>query len=125
MLKAPNSPDSVPKRKKRLEFDQFEHLFKTKHAELAEGVVTLAPVQRVDTVQEGWFFVLNGIILSVAWVGETMTTVVGSKPAEAAAAGDRREQHRVLDVPAIPLHSAPRAGRSGDRPHRCRRRGGL
>ncbi|TJY67199.1 GIY-YIG nuclease family protein [Arthrobacter sp. CAU 1506] len=78
--KAPNSPDSVAKRKKSLEFDQFEHLFKAKHAELAESTVTLAPFKGLPTVQEGRFFVLNGIMLFVAEVGETMTMVVGGKP---------------------------------------------
>lgn len=80
MRKAPNSPDSVAKRKKSLDFDQFEHLFKTKHAELAEGAVKLAPFKGLPTVEEGRFFVLNGIMLFVAEVGETMTMVVGGKP---------------------------------------------
>ncbi|MUU73516.1 GIY-YIG nuclease family protein [Pseudarthrobacter sp. GA104] len=78
--KAPNSPDSVAKRKKSLDFDQFEHLFKTKHAELAEGTVTLSPFRGLPTVEEGRFFVLNGIMLFVAEVGETKTMVVGGKP---------------------------------------------
>jgi hypothetical protein len=78
--KAPNSPDSVAKRKKSLDFDQFEHLFKTKHAELAEGSVTLAPFKGLPSVEEGRFFVLNGIMLFVAEVGETKTMVVGGKP---------------------------------------------
>lgn len=78
--KAPNSPDSVAKRKKSLDFDQFEHLFKTKHAELAEGVVKLAAFKGLPTVEEGRFFVLNGIMLFVAEVGETKTMVVGGKP---------------------------------------------
>lgn len=78
--KTPNSPDFVAKRKKSLDFDQFEHLFRAKHAELAEGAVTLAPFKGLPTVQEGRFFVLNGIMLFVAEVGETKTMVVGGKP---------------------------------------------
>lgn len=78
--KAPTAPDSVAKRKKSLDFDQFEHLFKAKHAELSEGAVTLAPFKGLPTVHEGRFFVLNGIMLFVAEVGETMTMVVGGKP---------------------------------------------
>lgn len=78
--KAPNSPDFVAKRKKSQDFDQFEHLFKSKHAELARGVVTLAPFKGLPTVREGGFFVLNGIMLFVAEVGETKTMVVGGKP---------------------------------------------
>lgn len=41
--KAPGAPASVEKRKKSTDFDQFEHLFTAKHAELADGTVTLAP----------------------------------------------------------------------------------
>lgn len=80
MRKAPESPDSVAKRKKCTDFDQFEHLFKVKHAELAAGEVTLAPFKGLPTVQEGRFFVLGGVMLFVAEVGETKTLVVGGKP---------------------------------------------
>lgn len=80
MRKAPESPDSVAKRKKCTDFDQFEHLFKVKHAELAAGAVTLAPFKGLPTVQEGRFFVLGGVMLFVAEVGETKTLVVGGKP---------------------------------------------
>lgn len=80
MRKAPESPDSVAKRKRCTDFDQFEHLFKVKHAELAAGAVTLAPFKGLPTVQEGRFFVLGGVMLFVAEVGETKTLVVGGKP---------------------------------------------
>lgn len=78
--KAPESPDSVAKRKKCADFDQFEHLFKDKHAELAAGAVTLAPFKGLPTVKEGRFFILGGVMLFVAEVGETKTLVVGGKP---------------------------------------------
>jgi len=78
--KAPDSPDSVARRKKCPDFEKFEHLFKAKHLELAEGTVRLAPFKGLPTVQEGRFFVLNGMMLFVAEVGETRTLVVGGKP---------------------------------------------
>lgn len=78
--KAPEAPASVEKRKKSTDFDQFEHLFTTKHVELAEGTVTLAPFKGLPTVQEGRFFVLNGVMLFVAEVHATKTMVVGGKP---------------------------------------------
>ena len=78
--KAPDSPDSVARRKKCPDFQRFEHLFKAKHLELAEGTVRLAPFKGLPTVQEGRFFVLNGLMLFVAEVGETKTLVVGGKP---------------------------------------------
>lgn len=78
--KAPEAPASVEKRKKSTDFDQFEHLFTAKHAELAEGTVTLAPFTGLPSVQEGRFFVLNGVMLFVAEVHATKTMVVGGKP---------------------------------------------
>lgn len=78
--KVPDSPDSVAKRKKSTDFEQFEHFFKAKHVELAEGTVKLAPFKGLPTVQEGRFFVLNGVMLFVAEVGATKTMVVGGKP---------------------------------------------
>ncbi len=78
--KAPEAPASVEKRKKSTDFDQFEHLFTGKHLELAEGTVTLAPFKGLPTVQEGRFFVLNGVMLFVAEVHATKTMVVGGKP---------------------------------------------
>lgn len=78
--KAPEAPASVEKRKKSTDFDQFEHLFTAKHAELADGTVTLAPFKGLPSVQEGRFFVLNGVMLFVAEVHATKTMVVGGKP---------------------------------------------
>lgn len=78
--KAPDSPDSVARRKKCPDFQRFERLFKAKHLELAEGTAMLAPFKGLPTVQEGRFFVLNGLMLFVAEVGETKTLVVGGKP---------------------------------------------
>ena len=77
--KVPDEADSVAKRKKCLDFDRFEHLFKTKHAELADGTAQLASFKGLRTVTEGRFFVLNGVMLFVAEVGETREMIVGGK----------------------------------------------
>ena len=77
--KAPDDADSVAKRKKCLDFDRFEHLFKTKHAELADRTTQLASFKGLRTVTEGRFFVLNGVMLFVAEVGETREMIVGGK----------------------------------------------
>jgi hypothetical protein len=76
----PSEVDSVAKRKKCVDFDQFEHLFKAKHAELARGAVKVAPFKGLRTVTAGRFFVLNGVMLFVAEVGKTREMVVGGKP---------------------------------------------
>ncbi|MEY9851428.1 hypothetical protein ABH923_001106 [Leifsonia sp. EB41] len=74
-----DAPDSVAKRKRALDFDLFEPFFKAKHAELAEGAMVLAPFKGVHTIHEGRFFVLNGLVLFVAEVGESQSLIVGGK----------------------------------------------
>jgi hypothetical protein len=76
----PAAVDSVAKRQKCLDFDQFEHLFKAKHQELADGAAQIAPFRGLRTITAGRFFVLNGVMLFVAAVGETREMVVGGKP---------------------------------------------
>lgn len=81
-LPARNSPTEdfdVAKRKKATDFASFEPLFKAKHAELAEGTFRLIPFPGVQSIVEGRFFVLNGVMLFVAEMGETQHKVVGGK----------------------------------------------
>ena len=74
-----DTPDSVAKRSKAEDFENFEYLFRAKHAELEEGATVLAPFTGVQSVKEGRFFVLNGMMLFVAEVGESLSMVVGGK----------------------------------------------
>ena len=69
--KAPDAPESVARRTRAIGFEEFESLFKTKHAELAEGVYRLMPFPGRQTITAGNFFVLNGVMLFIAEVGET------------------------------------------------------
>ncbi|TDW31423.1 GIY-YIG nuclease family protein [Cryobacterium psychrophilum] len=77
--KAPEAPDSIAKRTKAEGFEAFEPLFKAKHEELADGTYRLIPFPGVRSIEGGNFFVLNGVMLFVAEVGETTFTVVGGK----------------------------------------------
>lgn len=77
--RAADAPDSVAKRKKALDFDNFEHLFKAKHSELADGTMVLAGFKGVQSIQEGRFFVLNGVMLFVAEIGESQSLILGGK----------------------------------------------
>jgi len=77
--RAPDAADSVAKREKAIGFEAFEPLFKTKHAELTDGTFRLVPFPGVQTIEEGNFFVLNGVMLFVAEVGDTTYKVVGGK----------------------------------------------
>lgn len=77
--RSPASAESVAKRQKAADFEAFQHLFKAKHAELADGTFKLIPFPGVHTIEQGSFFVLNGIMLFVAEIGETAYKVVGGK----------------------------------------------
>jgi hypothetical protein len=79
LRKAPESADSIATRQKAEGFEAFEPLFKAKHAELVEGTFKLIPYPGVQTINEGNFFVLNGVMLFVAEVGDTTYKVVGGK----------------------------------------------
>lgn len=75
----PGSPDSVAKRTKADGFEEFEALFKAKHAELSDGTYRLVPFPGVQSIQPGAFFVLQGIVLFIAEVGDTSFKVIGGK----------------------------------------------
>ena len=59
------------RREKSRDFEQFEPLFKQKHAELRDGTSKLLPYPGMTHIAPGVFFVLNGVMLFVAEVGET------------------------------------------------------
>ena len=80
VVKRPESADSIAQRVKAKEFDQFEPLFKAKHAELADGTFTLRAFTGMDLIREGTFFVLNGVMCFVAEIGEEVDLVIGGKP---------------------------------------------
>jgi hypothetical protein len=78
--KKPAPADDVAQRRKASGFEEFEPLFKQKHVELAGGSMRLVPFPGVESIVEGRFFVLNGVMLFIAEVGETRHKVVGGKP---------------------------------------------
>lgn len=79
VIKRPESAESVAQRVKAKDFEQFEPLFKAKHAELADGAFTLKPFTGMDLIREGVFFVLNGVMCFVAEVGEKVDLVIGGE----------------------------------------------
>jgi hypothetical protein len=66
-----NDGTDVARRKPALDFEQFELLFKQKHSELRDGTSRLMPYPGMSHIAPGAFFVLNGIMLFIAEVGET------------------------------------------------------
>lgn len=65
-----NSPESVAQRVRAEDFEKFEPLFKQKHAELAAGAARLVAFPGRQSIVEGKFFVLNGVMLFIAEVAE-------------------------------------------------------
>jgi hypothetical protein len=61
----------IARREKAHDFEQFDPLFKQKHAELRDGASKLLPYPGMTHIVPGAFFVLNGIMLFIAEVGET------------------------------------------------------
>lgn len=80
LMKRPESAASIAQRVKATDFAQFEPLFKAKHAELADGTLTLRAFTGMDLIREGTFFVLNGVMCFVAEIGEEVDLVIGGKP---------------------------------------------
>lgn len=68
--KSPVDDFDTATRKKASDFENFEHLFKAKHAELGSGDAKLAPFPGLQRIEEGSFFVLGGVMLFIAEVGE-------------------------------------------------------
>lgn len=80
-----NEPDWVAKRQPATDFEQFKHLFTAKQEELRSGAAGLSANPREADIKEGVFFVLSGMLLFIAEVGQTEIV-----------AGRRKERLRVI-----------------------------
>lgn len=63
-------PEKIAQRKQCKDFDQFEHLFKQCHADLAAGIREARGFTGEQQIQPGHFFILHGITAYVAEVGQ-------------------------------------------------------
>ena len=63
-------PEKIAQRKRCKDFDQFEHLFKQCHAELTSGIREARQFTGEQQIKPGHFFVLHGVMVFVAEVGE-------------------------------------------------------
>lgn len=64
------APDEIARRRPAKDFTEFAPLFTQKHAELRNGTAQLMPYPGVTHIAPGAFFVLNGVMLFIAEVGE-------------------------------------------------------
>lgn len=65
----------VARRKPADDFEQFDPLFKQKHQELREGTSKLLLYPGLGHITPGAFFVLNGVMLFIAEVGDTESVI--------------------------------------------------
>lgn len=87
--KSPDVSMDTAQRVRAEDFEAFAPLFDQKHAELAAGSAKLASFPGIQHITEGSFFVLNGVMLFVAEVGET-------EYKESTVRVNRRERLRVI-----------------------------
>lgn len=66
-------PDYVASRKPCNDFQDFEHLLKQCQTDLTKGKRRLHPFKNEQQIEKGYFFVLKGVLLYVAEVGEKKT----------------------------------------------------
>lgn len=67
-------PEKIAQRKPCTDFANFAHLFKQCHAELTSGIREARSFTGEQQIKEGHFFVLHGVMVYVAEVGEKVTT---------------------------------------------------
>lgn len=87
--KRPAEAHYVAQRVKCTDFERFEPLFIQKQRELGQGGAKLVPFSGKQTITEGTFFVLGGVMLFIADVGDASFKEVGGKT-------ERRERLRVV-----------------------------
>ena len=63
-------PDYVASRKRCKNFDEFEHLFILCQKDLKEGRRKLIKFQNEQQIKKGYYFILKGVLLYIADVGE-------------------------------------------------------
>ena len=65
-----NMPDYIGKHKPCRDFEKFESLFVQCQQEIKEGKRTLSQFEKEQAIDEGMFFVLKGVLVYIAEVGE-------------------------------------------------------
>lgn len=68
--KTQTMPEEIARRRPAEDFDRYESLFRDCHAGLRAGQRKLLPFRNPSEIETGKFFVLNGVLLYVAEMGE-------------------------------------------------------
>ena len=65
-----NMPDYIGRHKPCKNFEKFEQLFVQCHQEIKEGKRDLSPFQKEQAIEVGMFFLLKGVLVYIAEVGD-------------------------------------------------------
>lgn len=76
-----NAADKIGRRKHAKNFEKFKKLFEEVHADIASGKRKIIPFEQYD-IQEGHFYVQNGVMLYVVKIGEFYTDKLGERNAK-------------------------------------------
>lgn len=79
--KSRTSPERIARRTPCPDFDKFEPLFAECHADLRTGVRRLLPFKNPQQITQGSFFVLNGVLVYIAHIGERRQDATGDSNA--------------------------------------------
>lgn len=79
--KSRTSPERIARRTPCADFDKFEPMFAECHADLRTGVRRLLPFKNPQQITQGSFFVLNGVLVYVAHIGERRQDATGDSNA--------------------------------------------
>lgn len=74
MQKETNMPEYVASRKPCKDFFKYEHLFTQVQKELKLGIRKISKFQNEQQIKKGYYFILKGVLLYVAEVGEQIKT---------------------------------------------------
>jgi hypothetical protein len=76
-----SSPERVAQRQPCEDFDEFKALFTECHTDLRTGIRKLLPFKNPQQISEGSFFVLKGVLVYVARIGERLQDATGDSNA--------------------------------------------
>lgn len=79
--KSRTSPERIARRAPCPDFDQFEPLFSECHADIRTGARKLLPFKNPQQITQGSFFVLNGVLVYIAHIGERRQDATGDSNA--------------------------------------------
>lgn len=107
-----NAADKIGRRKHARHFEKYVKLFEEVHADIASGKRKIIPFEQYD-IQEGQFYVQNGVMLYVVSIGEFYTDKIGERNAKMHVVYENGTENKSLLFRSLAssLYSTKRHGR--------------